>query len=74
MSYQRYSSLEQHLQCGKHKLSLEHETLLDLAMFMYAENLDQGGGKIEELSDTVYQSKEQHRDVEVPPLQKGWCL
>lgn len=35
MSFQRYSSLEQHIQCGKHKRALEHETLLDRAMLTY---------------------------------------
>ena len=35
MSFQRYSSLEQHIQCGKHKRALEHEMLLDRAMLTY---------------------------------------
>ena len=35
MTYQRYSSLEQHIQCGKHKRALEQETLLDRAMLKY---------------------------------------
>ena len=74
MSYQRYSSLEQHLQCGKHKRSLEHETLLDRAMLRYAENLDQGGANIEELSDATYQTEEQYCNVEISPVHKGWCL
>ena len=40
MSYQRHSSLEQHLQCGKHKRVLEQETLLDRAMLSYAAELE----------------------------------
>ena len=34
MSFQRYSSLEQHIQCGKQR-ALEHEMLLDRAMLTY---------------------------------------
>lgn len=66
--------MEQHLQCNKDKCSLEHETLLDRAMLKYAENLDQGGANIEELSDAAYQTDEQYCDVKVSPLHKGWCL
>lgn len=43
MSFQRYSSLEQHIQCGKHKRALEHETLLDRAMLTYTFALEKPG-------------------------------
>ena len=49
MTYQRYSSLEQHIQCGKHKRALEQETLLDRTMLKYAYELEKGGSKVVEL-------------------------
>ena len=67
MSYQRHSSLEQHLQCGKHKRVLEQETLLDRAMLSYAAELERGGSKISELPDVTYQSKEESPEVQVSP-------
>ena len=39
VTYQRYSSLEQQIQYGKHKRALEQETLLDRAMLRYAYEL-----------------------------------
>ena len=74
MSYQRHSSLEQHLQCGKHKRVLEQETLLDRAMLSYTAELERGGSKISELPDVTYQSKEESREVQVSPPCMGWAL
>ena len=37
--YQRFSSLQHHLDLGKHECALEHETLLDRAALGYAERL-----------------------------------
>ena len=39
-SFQQYASLEKHLDCGRHKYALEHETLYDKAMTMYATKLE----------------------------------
>ena len=50
-SYQRYYSLEQHLCHGRHKYTLEHETLYDKAMALYATNLEHGAGVI---PDVIY--------------------
>ena len=41
-SFQRYSSLQHHLDVGKHKYALENETLFDKAMMSYATKLEQG--------------------------------
>jgi len=41
-SFQRFSFLQCHLDVGKHKYVLEHETLLDKAMQSYATKLVQG--------------------------------
>ena len=74
MTYQRYSSLEQHIQCGKHKRALEQETLLDRAMLKYAYELEKGRSKVEELCDVACSRKE--TDLQVPnrPLPMGWAL
>ena len=42
--YQRFSSLQRHLDCGKHKRELEKETLFDRAATGYAERLDKQSG------------------------------
>ena len=41
-SFHRHSSLQNHLDCGKHKYALECETLFDKAITMYASKLEQG--------------------------------
>ena len=49
-SYQRYSSLLNHIEGGLHKRSLECETLYDRAIMGYASRLEQGATAIPELS------------------------
>ena len=51
-SYQRYYSLEQHLCHGRHKYALEHKTLYDKAMALYATNLEHGAGVIPDVMMT----------------------
>ena len=41
-SYQRLSSLQNHLDCGKHQYVLGRETLYDKAMLKYAAQLEEG--------------------------------
>ena len=57
-SFQRYSNLQYHLECGKHKKVLEHETLLDKAMIDYANKLEQGSTRLQDVafnpSITIY--------------------
>ena len=74
MTYQRYSSLEQHIQCGKHKRALEQETLLDRAMLKYAYELEKGGSRVEELCDVACSRKETDSQVLNRPLLMGWAL
>ena len=50
-SFQQYSSLEEHLDCDKHKYALEHETLYDKAMIRYAAKLEHGAGVVPETVD-----------------------
>lgn len=52
-SYQRFSSLQQHLDCGKHTYALEHETLYDKAMTSYATKLEHGASVVPEVADDV---------------------
>lgn len=73
-SYQRHSSFEQHIQCGKHKRALEQETLLDRAMVKYGSELEKGASKISELSDETYLMSEASSSVHVSPLCMGWAL
>ena len=41
-SFQRFSSLGNHLDVGRHKYALENLTLVDKAMMSYASKLEQG--------------------------------
>ena len=74
MTYQRYSSLEQHIQCGKHKRALEQETLLDRPVLRYAYELEKGGSKVVELCDVACSRKETDCQVSNLPLTMGWAL
>ena len=47
-TFQRFSSLQKHLDGGKHNYVLERESFLDKAMLRYAENLESGAASIEE--------------------------
>ena len=68
-SYQRYYSLEQHLCLGRHKYALEHETLYDKAMALYATNLEHGAGVISDVIDDVRVSLDAGSS-----LPMGWAL
>ena len=77
MAYQRYFSLEQHIQCGKHKRSLEpRETLLDRAMIAYTYELEKPGAStaIELPTDSVCLTREQNSNVPEASLCMGWAL
>ena len=70
-SFQQYSALEKHLDCGRHKYALEHETLYDKAMTMYATKLEHGAGVLSEIVDEgAHTSEEDDRST----LQLGWAL
>ena len=70
-SFQQYSSLEKHLDCGTHKYALEHETLYDKAMIRYAAKLEHGAGVVPE---TVHEDVTISLGDEGPPLPMGWAL
>ena len=46
-SYQRFSSVQSHVDIGKHKYALEHETLFDKAMLEYAKKLEEGTSAVQ---------------------------
>ncbi|CAB3986533.1 SURP and G-patch domain-containing 1 [Paramuricea clavata] len=69
-SYQRFSSLQSHVDIGKHKYALEHENLFDKAMLEYAKKLEEGTSAV--------QHPEAHGISQtldyVEPLEIGWAL
>ena len=67
-SFQRFSSLQKHLDFGKHQYALEKETFLDRAMQKYAENLESGKASIEEIQDSASQPT---CSSDIPPLLMG---
>ena len=70
-SFVQYSSLEKHLDCGKHKYALEQETLYDKAMTMYATKLERGPGVLPEIVDDGA-SMSGEGDGSVLPM--GWAF
>ena len=62
-TYQRFSALQHHLDCGRHERALEHETLLDKAVHGYSERLQGQSGSFPELPPAAQSS-----------LQMGWAL
>ena len=69
-SYQRYSSLQKHLEIGKHKCALERETLFDRAMLGYASRLEHGASAVPEIHDSELSPSSSSG----PSLPMGWAL
>ena len=69
-SYQRHSSLQTHLDVGRHKYALERETFLDKAMQQYAQKLEEGTSSLE--SPIVESELAAPSSVSPPP--QGWAL
>jgi len=71
VSFQQYWLLEKQLDCDTHKYALEHETLYDKTMVMYAAKSEHGAGVGPETSDgDLIISLED----EGPALPMGWAL
>ena len=68
--YQRFSSLQHHLDLGKHECALEHETLLDRAALGYAERLRGQSGSVPQIE----QVRRQLNLSNQPFLPMGWAL
>ena len=69
-TFQRFSSLQKHLDGGKHNYVLERESFLDKAMLRYAENLESGSVSIEE---KVQEIAEESGRVPLV-VNMGWAL
>ena len=67
--YQHFASLQQHLDCGKHKCELEQETLFDRAAIGYAERLNKQSGCVPTLQ--AFQSAKSPKQH---VLSMGWAL
>lgn len=74
-SFQQYASLEKHLDCGRHKYSLEYMTLYDNAMALYATKLEQGMSyttALEQTTESPDASESSNTSTTVLPM--GWAL
>ena len=71
-SYQRFSALQHHLDCGTHQRSLEHETLLDKAALGYASRLEKQHVGVPQMQ--LFTRSESGQPVQHPVLEMGWAL
>ena len=70
-SFQRFTSLEYHLNVGRHKYVLESLTLLDKAMMSYASKLEQGVATVDNPAEDTGTAKAPDSG---PSLSMGWAL
>ena len=70
-SFQRFSSLQHHLDVGRHSYALENETLFDKAMISYATKLEQGTDIVE---NPVEDIEACHAFNFCSSLPMGWAL
>ena len=69
-TYQHPSALQHHLDCGRHERTLEHETLLDRAVYGYAQRLQEQSGGVPHMQEVA-----KSRNVsDQPCLLMGWAL
>jgi len=69
-TYQRFSALQLHMDCGKHQRSLEKETLYDKAVRGYSVRLDEQFGAVPQMQ----QFTTNETVLERPHLPMGWAL
>ena len=67
----RHSSLQRHLDCGKHDRALERETLMDRASMAYAEKLE---GHAPSVPEAVANTRPDSTLRVVKNLSMGWAL
>ena len=70
-SFQRFSSLQHHLDVGRHSYALENETLFDKAMISYATKLEQGTGIVENPVEDIEACQAFNSCSSLP---MGWAL
>ena len=69
-TFPRHSSLQRHLDCGKHQRTLEHETL-DRAAVVYAERLE---GQPSSVPETIANTRPEDPISASEKLSMGWAL
>ena len=67
----RHSSLQRHLDCGKHERALERETLMDTASVAYAERLE---GHAPSVPEAVANTRPDSTLRVIKNLSMGWAL
>ena len=70
-SYQRFSALQRHLDCGKHVRALESETMLDKAVRGYAARLEGQFASVPQFGEDTISADAPARQS---GLQMGWAL
>ena len=70
-SFQRFSSLQHHLDVGRHSYALENETLFDKAMISYATKLEQGTAIVENPLEDIEACQAFNSCSSLP---MGWAL
>lgn len=71
-SYQRFSALQHHLDCGKHERALERETLLDKAVRGYAVRLEEQFASVPHLQHCAENQSAANQPAPLLPM--GWAL
>ena len=66
-----HSSLQRHLDCGKHERALERETLMDRASMAYAEKLE---GHAPSVPEAVASMRPDSTLRVIKNLSMGWAL
>ena len=70
-TFLRHSSLQRHLDCGKHERALERETLMDRAAVAYAERLE---GQPSSVPETMANTRPEYTHSASEKLSMGWAL
>lgn len=70
-TFLRHSSLQRHLDCGKHERALERETLMDRAAVAYAERLE---GQPYSVPETIANTRPEYILSASEKLLMGWAL
>ena len=73
-SYQRFFSLQNHLDCGKHVRSLEQESMIDKAVRRYAARLEGQFAGVPQFGDRARAVREAQSTTQKTTVSMGWAL
>ena len=73
-SYQRFSSLQNHLDCGKHVRSLEQESMIDMAVRGYAARRKREFTGVPQFGNRAPAGREAQSTTQRMTLSMGWAL